>query len=255
MRDPRVARGDRELVRRFDARMHSIYEGARRLTPPYTPSAFRKMLGERGGLGTADTLLATPDTSAGFTELFLRGKENLRLSVEYVVLESPWNALFSDSQLAVARRRLEQVGVEPPEPEQDGQVTTAQLPVPGDGNPEVRPYVDQFDLASEPDELAERSRVMALAPYPRSKAVRVAVLARAKGACEWCRGQGFLMDNGSVFLETHHVEPLNEGGVDHVTNVVALCPTHHREAHFGVERATMRTKLAAYANGDSPRAV
>jgi hypothetical protein len=47
--------------------------------------------------------------SSGFTELFLRGKENLSISVEYLVLQNPWRALSDPQQLAVARERLRAV--------------------------------------------------------------------------------------------------------------------------------------------------
>lgn len=79
--------------------------------------------------------------------------------------------------------------------------------------------------------------------FVRNPAVRKWALTRAAGHCEWCGEVGFVTDDGSVFLETHHVVPLSEGGGDVVSNVVALCANHHREAHFGSARATMRAKL------------
>ena len=53
------------------------------------------------------------------------------------------------------------------------------------------------------------------------------------------------MANGKVYLETHHVVPLHEKGPDSVSNVVALCPNHHREAHHGKNRAQIREQLLA----------
>lgn len=64
------------------------------------------MVNEYGGKATAHRLLATNKSTEGFTELFLRGGENLRLSVEYPVLEKPWR----DQQFAVARKRLVECG-------------------------------------------------------------------------------------------------------------------------------------------------
>ena len=43
-----------------------------------------------------------------------RGKDNLKLSVEYLVLQHPWRTLFSAEQLQIARERLKQVECEPP---------------------------------------------------------------------------------------------------------------------------------------------
>ena len=75
--------------------------------------------------------------------------------------------------------------------------------------------------------------------------VRKAVLIRANGRCELCDEPGFEMANGKVFLETHHVTSLAEGGLDTSGNVVPLCPNHHREAHYGASSREMRTQLFA----------
>lgn len=97
------------LLEDFHQHMLAIYDSALKLKPPYRAAYFLQMLGEHGGKGTADRLLATNKPSAGFTELFLRGKENLRLSVEYLVLCEPWRTLFTPEQLEVARKRLIEV--------------------------------------------------------------------------------------------------------------------------------------------------
>lgn len=97
------------LLDGFHQEMQAIYDSALKLKPPYRATYFLQMLGEHGGKGTADRLLATHNPSAGFTELFLRGKENLRLSVEHLVLREPWRKLFTAEQLAVARKRLTEV--------------------------------------------------------------------------------------------------------------------------------------------------
>lgn len=72
------------------------------------------MVQVHGGKGAADRLLATGNPSSGFTELYLRGKDNLRISVEYLVLQNPWRALFTEDQRAVARKRLREVKCTPP---------------------------------------------------------------------------------------------------------------------------------------------
>lgn len=109
-----MVQDDSKLLAGFEQALRDVSEAAKRLKPPYHPTAFRQMLAEHGGKGTADRLLAGSNPSSGFTELFLRGKENLRLSVEYVVLQSPWRTLFTPDQLAKARRRLLDVGCELP---------------------------------------------------------------------------------------------------------------------------------------------
>ena len=51
------------------------------------------------------------------------------------------------------------------------------------------------------------------------------------------------MADGKIYLETHHVISLGEHGLDTESNVAALCPNHHREAHHGEKRAEMRKVL------------
>jgi len=100
----------------FHAAMLNIYECSVRLKPPYRATRFLQMVQGNGGKAAADQLLSGASPSAGFTELFLRGRENLKLSVEFLVLQAPWASLFSEEQLAVARKRLVEVGVTPPPP-------------------------------------------------------------------------------------------------------------------------------------------
>lgn len=102
--------------------------------------------------------------------------------------------------------------------------------------------VDQFSLPQD-TAVAPEQRIVATQVFLRDASVRRRVLIRAGGKCEWCSAPGFAMADGSVFLETHHVVPLAEGGHDTERNVVALCPNHHREAHHGARSHQMRYKL------------
>jgi len=94
----------------FHQAMLDIYETATRLKPPYVATRFFRMVNEHGGKEAADRLLANNGPSEGFTQLFLRGRENLKLSVEYVVLQNQWRHLFTAEQLDVARTRLIDIG-------------------------------------------------------------------------------------------------------------------------------------------------
>lgn len=51
------------------------------------------------------------------------------------------------------------------------------------------------------------------------------------------------MAGGAVYLETHHIVPLSEGGADSLMNVVALCPNDHRRAHYSLEQLAIRRRL------------
>ena len=83
------------------------------------------------------------------------------------------------------------------------------------------------------------------ASYSRDTRIRSHVLNRAKGHCEYCGEEGFLMSDGKGhYLESHHIIALADEGQDTIENVIALCPKHHREAHFGASRTTLETEMA-----------
>ena len=104
--------------------------------------------------------------------------------------------------------------------------------------PEVKcRYADQFSAL----ERREQTAWVVL----RSAVTRRNVLERAAGHCEYCGRPGFLMASGQVYLETHHIVPLCEGGPDSEANVVALCPEDHRRAHFGANAGEIRCELLA----------
>lgn len=105
------------------------------------------------------------------------------------------------------------------------------------------PFVDQFS-AEEAEGIAKR-RVESEV-FARSAEVRRLVLERATGSCEYCGVEGFRTAAGSIYLETHHVVPLSENGSDAANNVVAICPNHHRQAHYGEHRDTLRTELLSH---------
>ncbi|MNV36958.1 HNH endonuclease [compost metagenome] len=83
----------------------------------------------------------------------------------------------------------------------------------------------------------------------RDPSVRRRVLERSGGACELTEVSGFLMANGGVYLETHHIIPLSEGGPDTVENVIALTADAHRQAHFGVDRDELRVRCLEIVAG------
>ena len=98
-------------------------------------------------------------------------------------------------------------------------------------------FVDQFSIEDPQKRKAPSSS------YVRSAEVRRKVLQRAAGICECCGAQGFVTSSGEIFLETHHVLSLSEGGPDHACNVVAICPNDHRRAHYGIDRLDLRRQL------------
>jgi hypothetical protein len=95
------------LERAFDEAMMQIYVVAKNQAG-YNATRFLQMLGEHGGVETARRLL--PHMSDGFAQLWQRNR--LDLTVESLILEPRWHALFSDSERDIARDRLRQCGAE-----------------------------------------------------------------------------------------------------------------------------------------------
>lgn len=104
-------------------------------------------------------------------------------------------------------------------------------------------YVDQYSIDGEGRPATWRSATGKV--FNRDPEVRIRALARARGKCQICGCEGFRMESGKLFLETHHVVPLSEDGLDDMVNVVALCPNHHREAHYGENRHLLKLQLLA----------
>ena len=109
-----MADSARELLLAFDRALWQTAAAAKSLKPSMPATAFRRMLTDYGGKSTADRLLQKDQPSDGFNDLYFRGKENLRLSVEYVVLSNPWRQLFTPEQLRIARQRLVNIECELP---------------------------------------------------------------------------------------------------------------------------------------------
>ena len=99
-------------------------------------------------------------------------------------------------------------------------------------------FVDQFSI---PDFLKKRDSTSSI--YIRNPQVRQNALKRAAGVCEFCNQLGFKMENGAIFLESHHIIPLSENGPDIEWNIIAICPNDHRRAHYGENQEEFRHQL------------
>ena len=80
--------------------------------------------------------------------------------------------------------------------------------------------------------------------YLRSDVVREFALQSAAGVCQGCTEDApFVTDDGSPFLEVHHIRRLSDGGADHPDNVIALCPNCHRRVHKGRDGTEFNQQL------------
>lgn len=77
----------------------------------YNPRYFRIMVSQHGALGAVRKLLAAPAVSDGFVALWER--QRLDLSIEALVLDNRFAAIFSEDERDVARNRLVDFGYAP----------------------------------------------------------------------------------------------------------------------------------------------
>ena len=94
------------LVAEFHEAMLDTYRQA--LEHGYPARYFLRMVNERGGVGAAKRLLATPEHQSGLTELWKRSL--LGISAEALVLQERWQSLFTDEERRAARERLKAHG-------------------------------------------------------------------------------------------------------------------------------------------------
>ena len=74
----------------------------------YNPTYLRNMMAQLGPVETARKLLAAPAVSDEFAALWERGR--MDLTVEALVVEPDFSELFTQDEIHVASRRLEQFG-------------------------------------------------------------------------------------------------------------------------------------------------
>ena len=96
-----------EAERNFHEAMLGIYRRAK-AEAGYNATRFLSLLVERGGLETARYLLHAPTVSEGYAALWER--KRLDLTVEAMIVQPEWQALFSDDERRIAVNRLREYG-------------------------------------------------------------------------------------------------------------------------------------------------
>jgi len=98
-------------------------------------------------------------------------------------------------------------------------------------------------LIEKPDGLKPKgstnpgTTISSVTQFNRDPAVTAWVLQEANGQCESCGGRApFSREDGTPYLEVHHVHRLADGGPDTIENAIAICPNCHREFHYGLNR-------------------
>ena len=128
----------------------------------------------------------------------------------------------------------------------------ADLPIVSDPTADLNEYLVRADqlLARGPIQRplgiqkpsVQKSDVM---QYYRDPKVRAWALQRAAGYCELCEMPApFMTEEDDLFLESHHLIWLSQGGPDTPENTAALCPNCHRQMHYGKNRIQLRESLS-----------
>lgn len=87
--------------------------------------------------------------------------------------------------------------------------------------------LEEFDK-KHPD-----AKIVEVLRKERSAKVAAYVKERANGICQLCNKPApFYNKTGEPFLECHHVVWIARGGIDEISNAVALCPNCHRKMHI-----------------------
>ena len=107
---------------------------------------------------------------------------------------------------------------------------------------EIENAIDDLSAPPEGNPFPDRANVV-VQVIKRDNQVRAHAIKRARGKCEYCNVQGFATTNGGFYLEAHHIIALSDSGCDTVDNVIALCPNHHRQAHFGKDAESLESEF------------
>jgi hypothetical protein len=107
---------------------------------------------------------------------------------------------------------------------------------------ELENAIDDLSVAPEGNRFPDRANV-SVQVIKRDNRVREHAIKRAKGKCEYCKVRGFLTTNGGFYVEAHHIIALSDSGRDTIDNVIALCPQHHRQAHYGKDAESLESEF------------
>lgn len=110
-------------------------------------------------------------------------------------------------------------------------------------NQEIR-YYSEEDIVSFEDLYAYWKKQHEGIKVKRNPIVALITKTRAKDnngnyCCELCGAKSF----DQADLDSHHMIPLSEGGVDNIYNTICLCPNCHRYAHSGKMTLSQKAQL------------
>ncbi|WP_201547535.1 HNH endonuclease signature motif containing protein [Psychrobacter sp. Pi2-1] len=99
----------------------------------------------------------------------------------------------------------------------------------------------EIALSSTPTQGSTQEKIRSI--QNRSRAIKLYAKKRANGICEGCNELAPFETKSGPYLEVHHLTRLADGGADLPQNVIALCPTCHRKAHYSLDHLEFNSKL------------
>ena len=99
----------------------------------------------------------------------------------------------------------------------------------------------EIALSSTPTHASTKEKIQSI--QNRSTAIKLYAKKRANGICEGCNETAPFETKSGPYLEVHHLTRLADGGADLPQNVIALCPTCHRKAHYSLDCLEFNNQL------------
>lgn len=99
----------------------------------------------------------------------------------------------------------------------------------------------EIALSSTPTHASTQEKIQSI--QNRSTAIKLYAKKRANGICEGCNETAPFETKSGPYLEIHHLTRLADGGADLPQNVIALCPTCHRKAHYSLDCLEFNNQL------------
>jgi len=99
----------------------------------------------------------------------------------------------------------------------------------------------EIALSSTPTHASTQEKIQSI--QNRSTAIKLYAKKRANGICEGCNETAPFETKSGPYLEVHHLTRLADGGADLPQNIIALCPTCHRKAHYSLDCLEFNNQL------------
>jgi len=99
----------------------------------------------------------------------------------------------------------------------------------------------EIALSSTPTHASTQEKIQSI--QNRSTAIKLYAKKRANGICEGCNETAPFETKSGPYLEVHHLTRLADGGADLPQNIIALCPTCHRKAHYSLDYLEFNNQL------------